>query len=389
MSESQTLLSRLTRRQWLTLSAGTLAGCGGGGQLLADGPPGTGGTGLFAEGAIAGFGSVILNGVRFTDSSASVTLDGAPASSADLRLGMVANVMGQHAGTGTGSAASIEVWTIAQGVVTAVAAGGSQFTVAGMNLAADSATVLEGMANLAQLSVGTHVAVWGLQGAADARAWDATRIAVTASPVTATTGYITQVGSARTLNGLLVSGAAADGAATGQLVRMQGTLSAGGDSLAVSSAQAQGTASNLSPQVDCVVSGLVTSSSGQGNGAYSSFMLGNYPVDASSASVSPAGASLTVGAQVQVTGNWQNGVLKLSSIALSSEQARRAVQVTATIDQFTSLADFVARGQHFDASAATLSGYTTLGDFKAGATVQLAGLISGNVVKVSSLALVK
>jgi hypothetical protein len=390
MSESHHFPLHPTRRQWLLLSAGSLTGCGGG-AMLADGPPGTGGTGLYAQGAIGGFGSVILNGIRFTDTGASVTLDGAPASAAALRLGMVANVMGQHAGADAGSATSIEVWTIAQGVVTALGAPGSgQFTVAGMALQGDSATVLDGLDSLAQLSVGQRVAVWGLQGGADARAWAATRVAVTTALDTASTGYITLVNNARALNGLLLGGTAAASAPTGQLVRMQGTLSASGDSLAVTSAQPQGTATNLAPQLDCVLAGLITSYAAQSaGGAYSSFMLGNYPVDAGSASINPGLSALALGAQVQVTGNWQNGVLKVSSVQLSSEQTRRTVQVSAAIEQFTSLANFTARGQRFDASAATLSGYAALADFKAGANVQLTGVITGSVVKVGTMALVK
>lgn len=94
----------LSRPQWRVLLAQAattallLAGCGGGGDASG---PSTGGTGTmppassFAAGTITGFGSVIVNGVRFDDSRATVTDDdGNAASSASLKLGMSAEVHG-------------------------------------------------------------------------------------------------------------------------------------------------------------------------------------------------------------------------------------------------------------------------------------------------------
>jgi hypothetical protein len=80
-----------------------VAACGGGGG----GDPGTGGTGSFSRGAITGFGSIIVNGVRHDDSRASVSdeddEDNPSRSKDDLKLGMVVTISGS-AGTGTGTA---------------------------------------------------------------------------------------------------------------------------------------------------------------------------------------------------------------------------------------------------------------------------------------------
>ncbi len=383
-----------TRRQWLVLAGsagfsglGALGGCGGG--MVAEGPPGTGGSGLYASGPVGGFGSVIVNGLKLDDSSASVKLDGQGARSADLRLGMVASVTGQRGSgnsTGDGSATSIEVWSIAQGPVTALG-GHGQFTVAGMALQADGATVLDSISSVDKLALGQRVTVWGLQGGADGRSWTATRVALNAAAsaaTVATTGYLTLAGSQRFMNGLLLTGALADTLQPGPLVRVQGLMAADG-SLALTGAQNQGTAASLPPQVQCEVSGLVTSTGGAG-GAYSNFMLGNYPVDATGVTVTPAGSALAVGAQVRVSGSWLSGVLKVSSVAVVSEQARRTVQITAPIEQFGSIADFVVRGQHCDASVAGLVAGAVATDFKSGVAVQLTGIIDGDVVRVSSLA---
>jgi Domain of unknown function (DUF5666) len=88
----------------MLFAALTVAACGGGGV-----DPGTGGTGSFSRGAITGFGSIIVNGVRHDDSSATVSdeddEDGedGPRSKDDLKLGMVVTVSGT-AGSGTGTA---------------------------------------------------------------------------------------------------------------------------------------------------------------------------------------------------------------------------------------------------------------------------------------------
>ena len=81
--------------------ASLVAGCGGGGSdvgsAAASGSTTTtttaaaaaAGTAAFTQGTITGFGSVIVNGVRFDDSSATVTDDdGTARSTSSLRLGM-------------------------------------------------------------------------------------------------------------------------------------------------------------------------------------------------------------------------------------------------------------------------------------------------------------
>ena len=79
----------------LAAAIGLLAGCGGGGSA----GPSSGGTGAapssFAAGQITGFGSVIVNGVRYDDSRAVVLDDDGNASSRDeLKLGMSVEIQG-------------------------------------------------------------------------------------------------------------------------------------------------------------------------------------------------------------------------------------------------------------------------------------------------------
>ena len=158
MSKSEKAHAQLTRRRWMVLAASAVtAGCGGGGTTGLAGLPGTGGTGVFAQGAISGFGSVIINAIKFDDTLAAVLLDGQSATSSDLRLGMVASVQGQRGSDASlGTANSIEVWSIAQGLVSAGRAtpgGSGQFTLAGMTVLTDLNTVFEGYSAVLPLSL--------------------------------------------------------------------------------------------------------------------------------------------------------------------------------------------------------------------------------------------
>ena len=76
----------------LACVAAILAGCGGGGDS------GSTGSGSFASGPITGFGSIIVNGVRFDDSSAKVSSEdddnGESRDRSELKLGMVVDVQG-------------------------------------------------------------------------------------------------------------------------------------------------------------------------------------------------------------------------------------------------------------------------------------------------------
>lgn len=370
----------VTRRSWLALAVSALSGCGGG-SLSVAGAPGTGGTGQYAmvysQGAITGFGSVIINGIKFDDGLASVQLDGAAAVSADLRLGMVAAVQGQRSASAVlGTASRIDVWSVAQGLVTQVlTAGGTEFIVAGMTVQTDSATVFDGVSTAAQLSAGSRVAVWGLQASADGRRWKATRVALVTAASVVSTGLVSVSGLLHQLNGLVLTGTAAAALTDGQLVRVQGTLSADGRSVAVARVTPLGAGLvGAQPQGDIEIEGFVTSAPANGR-----FMLGSIEVDISSAVYSPAGASIAQGARVEVYGAWQAGVLKATKVELENDDNLHAVEIEARIEQFTSLADFVLRGQRCDASSARLSNGKA-SDLKVGLKVNLKGAKAGGDV---------
>lgn len=367
----------IPRRSVLAFALIGLTGCGGGaggGGFMA-GPPGTVGTGLFAQGAITGFGSVIVNAIRFDDTTAAVQIDGQPATSADLRLGMVVDVQGQRGTDLTlGVASQIEVWSIAQGDVSQVQSG--QFTVAGMRVQTSASTVFDGISSAALLADGMRVAVWGLQSGADGSRWMATRVALVSAPALVSTGIVTAAGS---LNGIAMTGPKASSLVVGQLVRAQCVWTSSG-SWQVDSVKQQGLQNVASShEGDFEIEGMVTALLSSGH-----FMLGSTEVDASSASMASSLASLSVGQRIEVYGTWAGTVLKASKMELEAERTLDEADIEARIEQFTSLSNFVVRGQRCDASAATISKGTVSG-LKVGVKVKLTGTKAGDVLRVSTL----
>lgn len=318
-----------------TLALHGLSGCGGGvmGDLLA-GSPGIGGTGLFSSGSISGFGSVIINTITFDETNATVLLDGVPATSADLRLGMVAEVNGTR-GTvsGTGVAQKIAVWSIAQGAVTALQS--NQFTVDGRVIQTNSATVWDGIASTSQLVNGMRVTVWGLQNGADTTRWIATRVAL----VTATTPIRGESGKEKPSLPSLVEEA--------MEIDLEGFITA------------------LLPN--------------------QRFMVGNVEVDASqSPDTSRLFTALRLGERIHVDGYWKGNVLLATEIHDSEELDYNSAHLEGSIDQFTSLANFVVRGQRCDATHAVWEhGNPAL--LRQGVKVKLEGTKAGDVLMVTEI----
>lgn len=98
------------------LTALTVSACGGGGgDTVASG--GTGGTGIVSTGVMTR-GSVIVNGVRFEDSTANITIDDTPKLPIDLKDGMVVKVRGRiNDDRVNGTAERVEVENEVRGTV--------------------------------------------------------------------------------------------------------------------------------------------------------------------------------------------------------------------------------------------------------------------------------
>ena len=176
----------LPRRSFLGLLLGSaLSACGGGGGTLVSGIS-SGGTGSFTTGSIVGFGSIIVNGVRYDDASAQVgDVDGDDHTGLGaLKLGMVVAVQGSattttNAGfnyTAEGTANQVVFLTELKGPISAVDAANLTFDVLGQRVRWSSTTIFDGLATSAtNLAAGQEAEVYGLWNAS-AQEWQATRV---------------------------------------------------------------------------------------------------------------------------------------------------------------------------------------------------------------------
>jgi Domain of unknown function (DUF5666) len=381
------------RMAMLCIVAGVLVACGGGTNVASS--PGTGGTGITATGPVAGFGSVIVNGTRFDDTNARVQIDGDTLWPSNLRLGMVANVTGVKSYapvtatsivTATGTANTIEVWSIAQGSVTNVVSP-DKFTVAGMAMVTDAGTVLDGAMSVNDLTSQSVVKVWGQPTTSDFNQWSVTRLQVLgAAADTVSTGKVVLNGTTPTLHGVVLANSPVK-LLDGMLVRAVGSLSSSptGSTLTVSRISALPGATSGYAEVQGVVTSVVLGTGTTTISKVTRFNIGTIVVDISNATLSPAGANIAQGSRIEVEGTWNAGVLVATKAEVKSTAQIQEVEIEGKIDQFTSVSNFIVRGQRCDASGLTKVGNGTLGSLTVGKRVQLHGVKNGDVVKVTEL----
>lgn len=300
-----------------------VAACGGGGGY--DSGASSGGTSTaasYSQGAISGFGSVIVNGVRWDDSAAVVSDDdGGTHDSAALKLGMVVEVDGGVVDrvAGTGKAIAIRYGSEMLGPIGSIDGTASTLTVLGQTVVVTSSTVFDAsiVGGLAGLTAGTVVEVHGLYDAANNRTV-ATRI----EPKPAATEYrlrgavanLDATAKTFTLNGELVSYASvatlpAGPFANGTLVKVR-----------VQTAQVAGVwvATKLrllkrtfEDRPDAEVEGVITVWT-----SATDFEINGLKVDATTASFPDGQAGVVLGARVEVEGAVSNGVLVATKVKL-------------------------------------------------------------------------
>jgi hypothetical protein len=140
----------------------SLLACGGGGTPASGG---TGGTGIVSTGVMAK-GSVIVNGVRFEDTTANIAIDDTPKTAADLHDGMVVQVLGTLSDDGAnGTAQRVEAQIEVRGTVTSVnaAANPQSLVVLGQTVFVDDLTVYSNLANFGGIAVSDLIEVHGLR----------------------------------------------------------------------------------------------------------------------------------------------------------------------------------------------------------------------------------
>jgi Domain of unknown function (DUF5666) len=290
---------------------------------------GGGGTGFaetgYTAGPITGFGSVIVNGVRYDDAGATVLDgDGLPRSRDELRLGMTVEIDSGavNASAATASANSIRFDSELLGTVASVAASASSFTVLGQTVVTDAATVFDfSVGALSALKVGMNVEVFAVFDPANQR-YRATRVGPTTTSSTPhLRGLVAQVDAgAQTLRvgsaTYAYAGAAGIPAdlAAGQFVRLR--LASSTPNAGRFTVLGFGTALRALPDSnDARLAGVVSTFS-----SINQFAVNGRPIDASAASFSNGSAGLKLGARVEVEGKLSKGVLLASKVKVVSEQ---------------------------------------------------------------------
>jgi hypothetical protein len=150
----------------LVATAAALSGCGGGTDGTGASPPTPVAVATTSSGVMTK-GSVMLNGVRFDDSTTSVT-DDRGRNAAALANGMVVKLRGRSDDNGNGVAERLDVENELRAAISAIDAAASpqSFVAAGVTVLVDSQTVYANVANFAALTVGARVEVHGLRDTA-------------------------------------------------------------------------------------------------------------------------------------------------------------------------------------------------------------------------------
>ena len=133
-------------KNWIGLTvlvAMTLTACGGGGEQTAGidarGNPVV--VGVVSKGTISGFGSVIVNGVRYDTNTAAFDIDGSDGVQADLSVGDVVTIRGTVNDDGTSPTASLVTFDDAvEGPIEAIDLGTNTITVLGQIVRIDADT---------------------------------------------------------------------------------------------------------------------------------------------------------------------------------------------------------------------------------------------------------
>lgn len=303
----------------LALVVTGLGGCGGG--------VGSGGTGTYASGSITGFGSIIVNDVRYDDSAASVVDDDDGArSNAELKLGMTVEIDAGPIGsdsTGRRSTATrIRFGSELLGPASAIDATAGRLVVLGQTVVVSAETVFDDSlaSGLASLREGALVEVYGLYDAATAQlratrieprssaaAWRARGTVAALDLVSRTLRIGTAVFAWGTGVTLPVD------LAVGRVVRLQLAASTDLSGRYV----VLGFATALRPPPDrpeAELRGLVTAFTSR-----SAFSVNGIAVDASAASFPDGTAGLQLGARVEVRGRSEAGGIVATTVELESD----------------------------------------------------------------------
>ncbi len=375
----------------MLLALSLLASCGGGVDS-----GGTGAPAAYALGPVSGFGSIIVNGVRFDDSTAVIQDDDGTLRSRDqLKLGMVTEVDASdfklNAGKESATASSIRIVSDIIGPVGAVDPRAASLTVLGQTVLVTAATVFDANlpGGLAGVAVASVVEVHGRYDAARGR-YTATRIERRTDaalyklrgPVSA----IDPVAKTLVIGGQTISYAQLASAADAQLgklvrARLQRTPENG---VWIAVALDSGV-SRLPDRDDAQVEGRITAwtSSRQ-------FSVDGIAVDAGSATFAGSEAAVQLGARVEVEGASSAGVLHARVVKVEGDEseANSSFELHGAIDTLdTATKTFTVHGVSVDYSGPVQFESGSASDLAPGRRVQVQGTLSPDGERIQALSI--
>ena len=345
--------------QWLlhaSLGIATLmlAACGGGDQFASGGIVGTG-VSISSVGAISAIGSVTVNGVRFTTTAASVSINGSPAPESALKVGMVVTVQGRVLPDGTATANSVDARTEVKGIVSGVDGAARAFTVLGQRLRADQLTVFAG--GTFDTLLNQYVEVSGFRGASGDLLATRVEISPMVAPgapleVTGTVSAFDPVAKTFTIGDQQVDysqvGVAflPPGLTNGVVAEVHGTMVSLGGRLVASDIHLVSTAVPGSENSMVEIEGVITDFA-----SLASFRVNGQLIDGRGATViGGTAAALGNGAKVEVEGPLTQGVVIASGIEID-QVAEIALDAKVDAVDATGL---TLGGQRFTVTATTL-----------------------------------
>jgi hypothetical protein len=300
-----------------------VVGCGGGGSSGTVAP-----TSSVYSGPITGFGSVIVNGVRFdTVGANTVDDDGAEVRLEDLRIGMMVTVGGSaDDSTGRGTADRLSLSHGTKGAITSIDFSADTLVLLGQTIQTDASTIYEGVAVFDSLLAGDVIEVYGvlqsdnsllatliekksaltsmrLVGRMSALDTDAKTFAVGSLTV----NYASAAVTGNLVNGKRVKIKAASGALVGSVLTAT--------SVKVNEGAANG---------EFVDANSYLKIKGVAEAGASSVLwtVSGTPVDVSAARFE-GGASITAGQFIKVKGIWDGSVLKATKVQVGADDNDR------------------------------------------------------------------
>ena len=368
-----------------------LAGCGG----VDSGGTGIGQSGqpTYAAGPITGFGSIIVNGVHYDESTAKVYDDeGLLRSRDDLKLGMLTEVFASAlVSDAAGSRATASVVLYGSqliGRIESVDLNGSRFVMLGQNVRVTTSTVFDVAAGgLLALAAGDQVEVFA-QFDVSAQTYVATRVERRSNlalyKLRGVVGALSVVDKTVTVGGQLISYAGLglnDPTATlavGSTVRvMLRTSRVGNAWVATSLVSGIG---RVADRETAEIDGRI--------GAFTSiaaFEVNGIAVDASAATFPNGTAGIMLGARVEVEGSIRNGVLLAQKVKLEGDDEAGGFELNGTISApDAGNRTFVVRDVTVTYSGATRFESSTAADILAGREVEVKGVLSSTGTRLAA-----